>query len=185
MLRPFVKPPLDPLAYRAAIDAMEAQRAAFQRYARTVEAQRTTLGDGDGDKAVAAADAVARDFVEISERSQQLEPLVRAVREGGSDTQLVELERQMEQLMQEARQAENAIRNMSTQLEAWRDAYGRQLSEVGMVPGRAEAVGDPAPPVAAPSGSGDAGAAGSGRGRGPYGARAAAGGRVTLIDRRG
>lgn len=181
MSTPNVRPVLDPLAHKSAIDALEAQRAAYRRYARTVEAQRAAVGDGDGDRAMAAVDRAASDFVELTEGARRLEPLVRQVHETGSLDQVRDMERQMERLMREARQAEAAIQNMTTQLEAWRDAYGRQLAEVGVVPGGAgsgasdarEAGGVPRPPA---------------RG-GPYGAPAGdppgAPGRATLIDRRG
>ena len=135
MSRPIVRPALDPLAHKAAIDALEAQRAAYRRYARTVEAQHHALGNGDGDQALAAVDVAARDFVELNEGARRLEPLVQQVHDAGSADQLQEIQRQMSQLMREARQAENAIRNMTTQLEAWRDAYGRQLAELGLPPG--------------------------------------------------
>ena len=184
MLRPVVKPALDPLAFKSAIDAMEAQRAAYRRYARTVEAQRATFGDGDGDRATAAVDAAVRDFAELSEGARALAPQLQQVSSAGSAEQAAELQQQMEQLMREARMAEVAIRNMSQQLEAWRDAYGRQLAEVGLAPGSA---GGPAP-VGEGEGAPDAALPGDGGARpgprsGPYGPRD--GGRVSLIDRRG
>jgi hypothetical protein len=84
----------------------------------------------------------------------------------------------MEELMREARTAEVAIQNMSVQLEAWRDAYGRQLAELGIVPGGgdAERTGEGAGNEGRPSG-----------GYGPSGAQArrAAVTVPSLIDRRG
>ena len=184
MLRPITKPPIDPLAHRAAIEAMEAQRAAYQRYARTVEMQRATLGDGDGDRALAAVDAATRDFVELGEGARRLEPLVAAVRDGGSEDQLREMQRQMEQLMRDARQAENAIHDMTSQLEAWRDAYGRQLAELGLRPGAGREAGDgtvaPDPRDVLRETARDAAAA-----REPYGGRARGPGAPSVIDRKG
>jgi hypothetical protein len=37
--------------------------------------------------------------------------------------------------MREAQSAETAIQNLSTQLQSWRDAYGKQLAELGLAPG--------------------------------------------------
>ena len=49
MLRPVIRPAIDPLAHKAAIDALHAQRAAYQRYARTMEAQRQQpMGGANG-----------------------------------------------------------------------------------------------------------------------------------------
>lgn len=170
MLRP-TRPPIDPLAQRAAIDALEAQRAAYRRYARAMEVQQRTLHAGDGEQAAVAAEAAVRGFEALRTGAERLQPLVGRVQEGGTPEQLVELQRHMEELMREARLAEAAIQNMTVQLEAWRDAYGRQLAELGIVPGgEAERTPD-----------------GSAAGYGPPGGggRRTAGGVPSLIDRRG
>lgn len=171
-------PQLDPLAHRAAIDALEAQRAAYRRYARTMEAQQQTLNDGDGDRAAAVAETAVRGFDELQTGARRLQPLLEQVSEGGAPEQLLEMRRQMEELMHEARMAEAAIQNMSVQLEAWRDAYGRQLAELGIVPGGgdAERSGEGTGSEGRPSG-----------GYGPSGVqtRRAAVTVPSLIDRRG
>lgn len=168
-MRPDPTPPLDPLARRAAIDALEAQRAAYHRYARQLEAERAALGDGDGDRATRAAELAARGFAELQEGARRLAPLVEGATRGGDAEAAREIARQMAQLAAEARGVEVAIQNLALQLEAWRDAYGRQLAELGLAPGGAAA----ADPRSVPYG----GAPGAG------GARDAT--RVTLIDRRG
>lgn len=174
MFGPNVRLQIDPLAHKAAIDALEAQRAAYRRYARTMEAQQATINSGDGDRATAVADAAVRGFDELQLGAQRLQPLVEHVYDAGSPDQLLEMQRQMEDLMQEARVAEAAIQNMTVQLEAWRDAYGRQLAEVGLVPG----AGD---------GAGEQPAAELGSGYGPWGTAPAAPGRrgPSVIDRKG
>ncbi len=170
---------LDPLAHRAAIDALEAQRAAYRRYARAMEAQQQTLGDGDGDRASAAAELAVRGFDELQTGARRLQPLLEQVGEAGAPEQLVEMRRQMEELMRDARAAEAAIQNMSVQLEAWRDAYGRQLTELGIVPGGGDAER-----------AGEAGAGSDARASGGYGpsgtqTRRMVGAVPSLIDRRG
>jgi hypothetical protein len=174
-----VTPSLDPLAYRAAIDALEAQRAAYRRYARTVEAQGTSLGDGDGDRATALADLTARGFDELETSARRLDPVLRQVTESGSATQIQEVQGQMAEMMREAREAETAIRNLTLQLEAWRDAYGRQLAELGF---------PPRPDAEAVEGQAPAGTSTSGRRR-PYVqpgfGRGAGTTRPTLIDKTG
>lgn len=181
-MRPIVTPQLDPLAHKAAIDALEAQRAAYRRYARTVEAQRTTLADGNGDAAAGVAEAAARDFDELEAGAARLQPLVSRVNDVGSADQLREMQRHMEELMRDAYHAETAIRNLATQLEAWRDAYGRQLAELGLPPGaagEARSLGT----VGVGGGYQDDGR------RGPYVqpgfGRGAGRGRTTLIDKKG
>lgn len=173
MLRSNVRLQIDPLAHKAAIDALEAQRAAYRRYARTMEAQQATLGSGDGDRATAVAEAAVRGFDELDLGARRLQPLVERVYDAGSPDQLLDVQRQMEDLMQEARVAEAAIQNMTVQLEAWRDAYGRQLAEVGLVPG-GDGAGEPSTPEL-------------GSGYGPWGTAPAAptprG--PSLIDRKG
>jgi hypothetical protein len=150
-----ITPPLDPLAHRAAIDALEAQRAAYRRYARTVEFQQHSLGNGDGDVAAAVVDEAARGFDELDAGARRLAPLVTHAQQVGSGEQLLEVQRHMDELMREARRAESAIHNLTSQLEAWRDAYGQQLAALGLSPGDA------------PDGAPDPGAAAPGR-RSPY-----------------
>jgi hypothetical protein len=170
-----------PLAHRSALDALEAQRAAYQRYARLVEQQRQTLGDGDADRAAAVTDVLAREHDVLETGARRLAPLVVQAREEGGGAARAELEQRIESLMREARMAELAVRNLATQLEAWRGVYGRQLSELGAAPGAGadDEEGGPAGPtgdVRAPSG-----------GYGPRGAGAqrTTGAVPSLIDRRG
>jgi hypothetical protein len=134
MLRP-TTPHIDPLAHRATIDALEAQRAAYRRFARTVEAQQHTFDDGDADRALAATTVAVHGFEELQRGAARLTPLVGEASAGASADQLLELQREMDELMREAHLAEAAIHNMTAQLEAWRDAYGRQLAELGLAPG--------------------------------------------------
>ena len=134
-MRPIINPPLDPLAQKAAINALEAQRAAYRRYARTVEAQQHTFGDGDGDKAVQAVDTAVRGFAELDEGAKKLQPLVDHALSNGAPDQVQDMQRRMEDLLRDARNAETAIQNLTSQLEAWRDAYGKQLTNLGMTPG--------------------------------------------------
>jgi multidrug resistance efflux pump len=166
-------PSLDPAARRAAIDALEAQRAAYHRYARQMEAERAALGVGDGDRATRAAEAAVRGFGELQDGTQRLAPLVDGIVRGGDAATAREVERHMDQLLAEARAAEAAIQNLALQLEAWRDAYGRQLAEAGLPPGGADGrgAGELRP---APYGEG-----------GGHAARAPHATRVTLLDRRG
>jgi hypothetical protein len=182
MIKPTVRPAINPVAHRAAIDALEAQRAAYRRFARTVEGQRMRLNDGDGDKALDVGVEATRGFSELEEGARRLEPMLRGVREAGSPDQLQEMERRMQDLMREARQAETAIQNLSHQLEAWRDAYGRQLAELGFAPG-AGPDADVAPGASAPGAPPPAGL------RRPYVqpgfGRGAGNSRPTLIDKKG
>jgi hypothetical protein len=184
-MRPTVRPALDPLAQKATIDALEAQRAAYRRFARTVEGQRMTLNDGDGDRAAAVASDATRGFTELEEGARRLRPMLREVRDTGSADQLREMQRQMQELMAEARAAEAAIQNLSLQLEAWRDAYGRQLAELGLPPGSAAAESGEAPQSGVPAGK----AGGEGAGRGPYVqpgfGRGRGAPRTSLIDKTG
>ena len=182
MLRPIVRPALDPLAHRAAIDGMEAQRAAYRRFARSVEAQRQTLGDGDGERAVAVVDDVARGFAELERGAGDLAPLLDRVREAAPPDELQAMQRQMDELMHEARAAESAIQNLMSQLQAWRDAYGRQLTELGLAPGATTDGGPGGEPSVGP-------AEGSGTGRRGYArpgfGRAATRPGTSILDRRG
>jgi len=172
-MRP-VSPSIDPLAHRATIDALDAQRAAYRRYARNLEAQRGTLTDGDPDRAASAVDEAARGFGELQAGAQKLAPVLDHARLTASPDQLREIQQRVEELMHAAQSAEAAIHNLSSQLEVWRDAYGRQLAEVGITPGEASGGDDPpgADPTARPA---------------PYGARG--GGHVgpaapRLLDRK-
>lgn len=135
-------PPLDPLAHKAAIDAMEAQRAAYRRYARLVESQHRSLNDGDADRAAAVADDVMSGSEALEAGARELAPLVARARGRAEGGQREEIQRMIEALAHDALKAEQAIRNLSSQLEAWRDATGRQLAEVGIVP---DGDGAPAP----------------------------------------
>jgi hypothetical protein len=170
---------LDPLAHQAAIQALEAQRAAYARFARTMDAHRTAVAGGSGDAAVAAADAAARGHDELAAGARRLDPLVAAAvaPAAGDGTAHAEVARRLDAVMQEARAAETAIHHLTAQLEAWRDAYGRQLAEVGLPPG---ASGSPTDGVAP--------AAGGGRVAAGYAPRSAAGDRPqapALLDRKG
>jgi hypothetical protein len=180
-MSPPIRPAINPLAHRAAIDALEAQRAAYQRFARMVEQQQPALADGDGQRAAAFADEAVLGFQELEEGAKRLGPLVAEARETGTPDDAAAMRRELDALTREATRAELAIRNLSVQLEAWRDAYGRQLDEMGIAVGGASstttggaATGDPAqatlpaPPTRP--------------GRGGYGPRGAV---PSLIDRKG
>src|SRR5438067_437253 len=126
---------IDPLAHRAAIDALDAQRAAYRRYARALETQRSTLTDGDPDKAATVVDEATRGYTELQAGAQRLAPVLDHARQASSADDLRDIQQRVEDLMHAARSAEAAIQNLSTQLEVWRDAYGKQLAEVGLTPG--------------------------------------------------
>lgn len=136
---PSVKPALDPLSQRAAIDALEAQRAAYRRYARTVEDHSRAVGGGDADRAVAASEIAARGADELEAGARALRPHLDRVREQGSPDQQADVQRQLETLATDADRAQTAIQNLTAQLDAWRVAYGRQLSATGVTPGSAGA----------------------------------------------
>jgi hypothetical protein len=136
-----ISPPIDPQAHRAAIDALEAQRAAYRRFARQAEAQQNGLSGGDVAQVDAFTEGAGREIAELQEGARAVRSLVDAVSPGASVDQLREIERRMVDMMREARLAEMAIHNLTTQLEAWRDAYGRQLAELGLTPG-GESAGD-------------------------------------------
>ncbi len=182
MIRP-IQPAINPVSHRAAIDALDGQRAAYRRYARQIETQQQALTDGDGDRALSAAERAATTFAELDGGARALAPLLDEARAGGSEEQRREIERQVDEMMREARSAELAIRNLTTQLEAWRDAYGRQLAEVGLEPGGSpEGCATPAG-VAAPAGAAPGGYAPPG-----YGPRGRPGDRQgvpALLDRKG
>lgn len=156
---------IDPLAQRAAIDALEAQRAAYERYARLVESQQGVLNDGDADKVVAFTERAARDLAHLEHGALALGPLVERATVGLSGDGLQDLRRRIDALAVEARRAEAAIRNLTVQLEAWRDALGRKLADVGLV-------------VGGEGGAPDASYPRPGFGRGP-------GAGTNLIDRKG
>ena len=123
---------LDPLAHRAAIDALDAQRAAYERYARLVEAQQRTLNDGDADKVVAFTGHATRELAALERGAAQLPSLVERAQVGLSADGLHDMRRRLDALAIQARRAEAAIRNLTVQLEAWRDAFARQLGEIGV-----------------------------------------------------
>lgn len=182
-------PPLDPMAHRAAIDALEAQRAAYRRYARTVDGQREALSDGDGDRALAAVSRVAEGTQELEAGARRLQPLLDAARGRGSADERRTLDRHLDALTREAQAAEAAVHNMTAQLEAWRAAYGRELADAGVTPGTD--AGPESDPLAAGVDVGVGAAAGgvaSPPRAGVYGRRPRAGTGPhppSLIDRRG
>jgi hypothetical protein len=159
---------LDPLAHKAAIDAMEAQRAAYRRFARLVETQQQSLNHGDADRAATVADEVTLGSAELEAGARELAPLVAHARGAAGEGQREEIQRTIEALAHDAQKAEQAIRNLSSQLEAWRDATGRQLSELGIVPDGAN-DGTPSPDTP----------------RGRYGAPNANAPVPRILDRRG
>jgi hypothetical protein len=148
-----IRPALDPLAHRAAIQALETQRTAYARYAQRIDAHRDALGGGSGDRAADAARDAARGNDALEEGARRLAPLRAEAHATGSEEQRAEVQRQVEQMMTAARTAEAAIQNLTAQLEAWRDAYAQQLSEVGITPGAAGAGGVAAVPGAEPAGA--------------------------------
>lgn len=191
---PPIRPALDPFAQRAAIDALEAQRAAYQRYARTVDDQSRVVASGDAEGAVTAAGTVARGFDELDAGARALGPHLDRVRAEGSPAQQADAQRHIDNLTSDAERAQAAIQNLTSQLDAWRVAYGRQLAQVGLAPGSAGTQArDAADSVAGVGGSNRIGAAGvttdgrsqDVRGYGPRG-RAGAAQRVpTLLNRLG
>lgn len=196
---PSVKPALDPLAQRAAIDALEAQRAAYQRYARTVEDQSRAVSGGDADRAVAASDVAARGADELEAGARALRPHLDRVRDQGSPEQQADVQRRLVTLSSDAERAQSAIQNLTAQLDAWRVAYGRQLAAAGLAPGgigqgggdslEVGAVGQSGGPSAAEPGRPDARTGDWRAGdRGGYGRRGhvtAGGSAPTLLNRLG
>ena len=136
-----IAPALDPHTQRAAIDALEAQRAAYHRFARQAEAQQGPLGRGELDQVATFTDGVSDTVGELHEGAHAAKVLYDHAVGQASETDLQDLERRMAEMMREARNAEVAIHNLTTQLEAWRDAYGRQLSELGVTPGSSSSGG--------------------------------------------
>jgi hypothetical protein len=131
-MRP-IQPAIDPLAHRAAIDALDAQRAAFRRYAQEVDAQRRLAAGGD--RAAHSADAAARGYEALDAGVRRLGPVLDRASAAAAPEQARELDARVHDMLREARNAEAAILNLSAQLEAWRAAYGRQLAEAGLAPG--------------------------------------------------
>ena len=129
---------IDLHAQRAAIDALEAQRAAYRRFARQAEAQQGGLAGGDVDQVAAFTEGAAHTVRALDDGARHVRSLVDHASGGASPDALREIERLMNSMMTEARNAETSIRNLTTQLEAWRDAYGRQLTELGITPGGAD-----------------------------------------------
>lgn len=172
---PRVSPAIDPLAQRAAIQALEAQRAAYARYARGADANRARLAGGDGTVATAAADEAVRGMGELEDGARRLAPLVSDAAAGASPDERQLLDRQIDAVLREARQAEAAIHNLTAQLEAWRSAYARQLSDAGVPTGTDG--GTPGDDAAAPAAARGAGYTAPGGGR----TRTA----PALFDRRG
>lgn len=125
---------LSPASHRAAIDALEAQRAAYRRLARDAEAQQTATSGGDVTQASSFAESTSSRVDALHEGARATQALVDGATPNASAQELRELELRMDDMMREARNAELAIRNLTTQLEAWRDAYGRQLAELGIPP---------------------------------------------------
>jgi len=131
-----ISPAIDPLSQRAAIDAMEAQRAAYRRFAHQAEAQQTSLGNGDLDQVARFTNGATQDMDALHKGARTVGSMMDAARGGTtSPADLAELERRMDAMMREAREAETAIRNLTTQLEAWRDAFGKQLADLGVATG--------------------------------------------------
>jgi small-conductance mechanosensitive channel len=130
---------VNPAVYKGAIVALEAQRAAYQRYARMVEAQNASLGSGDADRVAQFAESATQELGEIEQGARQLEPQLDQLRSVASREQMHEIRRMLDDLARDAREAEISIQNLTTQLEAWRDEYGRQLGELGVaLPGTEE-----------------------------------------------
>ena len=155
---PSIKPALDPLAQREAIEALEAQRAAYQRYARSVDDQTRAVGNGEADTAVAAANTTTRGFDELDAGAQALRPHLTRVREQGTPDQQADVQRHLDALSSDANRAQTAIQNLTSQLDAWRLAYGRQLAAVGLTPGSSGATGTDAAAIGGTSGAAAIGA---------------------------
>jgi hypothetical protein len=130
---------LNPAVYKGAITALEAQRAAYQRYARMVEAQNASIGSGDADRVAQFAESAVKELGELEEGARKLEPQLDLLSSKGSREEMQEIRRMLDDLARDARAAELSIQNLTSQLEAWRDEYGRQLNELGVaLPGTEE-----------------------------------------------
>jgi hypothetical protein len=130
---------LNPAVYKSAINALEAQRAAYRRYARMVESQQGSLGAGDAERVVKFAERATTELGELETGAATLQPQLDLVRSVASRDQSVEIHRLLDDLARDAQAAQLSIQNLSVQLEAWRDEYGRQLGELGVaLPGTDE-----------------------------------------------
>jgi hypothetical protein len=139
---------LNPATFKSAIMALEAQRAAYQRYARMVEAQQGSLGAGDADRMAQFAERATQELTELEQGAQQLEPQLELLRSVSAPEEMQEIRRMLDDLAKDARMAQLSIQNLTEQLEAWRDEYGRQLTALGVaLPGTDE----PRPAYTAPS----------------------------------
>jgi hypothetical protein len=130
---------LNPAAHRSAILALEAQRAAYQRYARMVETQQVSLGAGDADRLTTFADHASRELIQLEQGAQRLEPQLELLRGVAAPEEMQDIRRMLDDLAKDARLAQLSIQNLTAQLEAWRDEYGRQLGTLGVaLPGTDE-----------------------------------------------
>ncbi|HEY0777148.1 MAG TPA: hypothetical protein VGD56_04200, partial [Gemmatirosa sp.] len=93
------------------------------------------------DSAVAAAATAARGFDELDAGAKALRPHLDRVREQGSPDQQADVQRRLATLSSDADRAQSAIQNLTSQLDAWRLAYGRQLAAVGLTPGSSGGTG--------------------------------------------
>jgi len=141
---------LNPATYKGAILALEAQRAAYQRYARMVETQQVSLGAGDADRLAEFAVRASQELGELEQGAQQLEPQLELLRSVSGPAEMQDIRRMLDDLAKDARVAQLSIQNLTQQLEAWRDEYGRQLTALGVaLPGSDE----PRPAYSAPASS--------------------------------
>ena len=130
---------LNPAARRTTILALEAQRAAYQRYARMVETQQVSLGAGDAERLATFADHASRELTELEEGAHRLQPQRELLRSVSAPEEMQEIRRMLDDLAKDARLAQVSIQNLTEQLEAWRDEYGRQLGALGVaLPGTDE-----------------------------------------------
>lgn len=190
---PPLRPALDPLAERTAIDAIEAQRAAYRRYAQAVDAHSQAVGTGDADRAVAAADTVADGADALDAGARALRPHLDRVRAHRSPEQQEDVQRRLAMLASDGDRAQTAIHNLTAQLDAWRVAYGRQLGAASLTPGASgRSTTDGTGGVAASGGGSDVPVDVLGASRahdhGVYGPRGQAGATQrapTLLNRRG
>ena len=130
---------LNPAVFKSAITALEAQRAAYQRYARMVEAQQGSLGQGDMDRVAQFAEHASTELAELERGARQLEPQLDILRTVAQREEALEVRRLLDDLARDAQLAQLSIQNLTTQLEAWRDEFGRQLTTLGVpLPGTEE-----------------------------------------------
>ena len=143
---------LNPAVYRSAITALEAQRAAYQRYARMVDAQNGALGQGDSERVAKFAEQATKELGELETGAKNLEPQLDLLRSVASREETLEIRRMLDDLARDAQAAQVSIQNLTMQLEAWRDEYGRQLGELGVaLPGTEERAKYGAPRAASKS----------------------------------